>query len=336
MAHAKVENSTPFAYDGLHLIDEQGRPVFVTLIRAAYTIRRNGLTLAEPQPPIPIGGVLNFPDAAVSSWRFEPETAVFKPTTDVVVLGSAYAPRGNTTEMDVGAQVGTVAKAVHVVGDRVWTSGGGMTRPQPFERIPLVWERAFGGWDRTVRDKSAFEPRNPVGTGYRSTEGVFEEGVRLPNLEHPQDRLTSYGQIVTPVGYGFTSADWQPRAALGGTHDQKWIEERMPLVPADFDRRFYNAGAPGLVTSKPLRGDETVNLIGMSPLGDVAFRLPGARPPQCRVQVVGKPDALVETVLDTVVIAADEDRVFLTYRGHVVLANGPHDVKAVEVRIGGL
>ena len=68
-------------------------------------------------------------------------------------------------------RVGTLEKTVHVSGERTWFKriGGGIgtERPEPFERIPLVYERAFGGWDRTHAkpEKHTFEPRNPVGRG---------------------------------------------------------------------------------------------------------------------------------------------------------------------------
>lgn len=233
--------------------------------------------------------------------------------------------------MDVGFQVGNLTRTARVLGDRVWVRGG-MTKPQPFERIPLVWERSFGGWDRTASDeKSKFEPRNPIGTGYRSTGGTFEDGIRLPNVENPQERLSSYGDVVTPIGFGFTSASWQPRTSFAGTYDAAWTKERMPRLPRDFDRRFFNAAAPGLIAKGYLRGDEPVSMVGVSPLGQVSFSLPGAPRPRCRVALVRKKDVSITTELDTVVVDADDDRVFLTFRGHTALRDSPHDVSAIAI-----
>jgi hypothetical protein len=230
---------------------------------------------------------------------------------------------------------------VVVVGERVWVRGAGgmvMTRPQAFEKIPLVWERAFGGWDRTAGtpERPHFEPRNPVGTGFRSHNGTFEEGVRLPNVEDPANRITSYGQVVPPAGFGFTSPNWAPRAGYAGTYDETWARDRMPLLPDDFDRRFFNAAALGLVAPGYLRGDEQVAVVGASPFGSASFRLPAVPRPVCRVSLVPRVDAHVETQLDTVVVNMDEERVFLTWRGHVELRSGPHDVKAIGIEAPGL
>ena len=48
-----------------------------------------------------------------------------------------------------------------------------------------------------------------------------------------------------------------------GTYDKKWQEERAPLLPRDFSKRFLNAAAPGLVAPGYLRGDETVIAAGV-------------------------------------------------------------------------
>jgi hypothetical protein len=342
MGHAAIENKTPFAFAENYLSDEEGRPVLVTIIRATYEIRGKRLVLAEKQLPIAIEGELTGAHAElggdraesgpdVSSYRYEPEAAFTKPATDVVLIGHAVAPRGGTTEMDVGFQVGRVSRAARVIGDRVWVRGG-MTKPQPFERLPLVWERAFGGWDHTAPGENpAFDQRNPVGTGFRAPNGAFQDGVRLPNIEDPRDRLTTYGQSILPVGFGFTSANWQPRASFAGTYDAAWMKERMPLLPKDFDRRFFNAAAPGLTAKGYLRGDEPVSVVGASPVGQVSFSLPGIERPRCRVELVSRRDVSVATELDTIVVDADEDRVFLTYRGHVPLRFGPHDVRSIVI-----
>jgi hypothetical protein len=338
MGHPSIDNRTPFAFEAVYPTDEEARPLLVTVVRATYEIVGRQLQIAEKQAPVPIAGKLWGDDAATSSWKLEPEMAFIKLATDVVLVGHAHPPRVGITEMDVGFQVGPVSRTARVIGDRVWVPSMGdavMTRPQPFEKIPLQWERAFGGWDYTV-DPPDYEPRNPVGTGYRSRHGAFQEGIRLPNIEDPAHLIRSYGQVVTPVGFGFTSANWQPRVELGGTYDEQWFKERMPALPPDFKRLFFNAAAPGLVAPGYLRGDEQVAVVGASPLGTLSFRLPGAPPPVCTIQLGRRVDATVRTQLDTVVVNTDEDRVYLTWRGYLPLRNGPHDVREIAIEAPGL
>ncbi len=235
-------------------------------------------------------------------------------------------------------RVGPVGKALRAVGDRAWLKrGGGIapTRPLPFERMPLTYERAFGGWDRSCPDSArhTFEPRNPVGVGFRAPDGHFEEGIRLPNIEDPHDPVRHYGQAVTPAGVGFTSPNWQPRAALAGTYDAAWEKTRSPLLAKDFDRRFFNAASPGLVAPGYLAGNEPVLVENASPRGRLSFQLPGARAPLCRVELARAADARPALLLDTVVVDTDDDRVLLLYRGHVPLREGPHDVASIALAI---
>lgn len=336
MSHPSIENRTPCAYDSVFLADEEGYPVLVTLVRATYVFAGHGLTLAEVQPPVPTAGELYGDSPATSSWRYEPETAFIKPATDVILIGHAVPPFRGAVESDVHFQVGPVSKAAHIFGDRQWVRSAGavtMTKPQPFDRIPLVYERAFGGRDGTVGtpERPAFETRNPIGRGYRAPGGSFEEGIYLPNIEDPADPIQRYGQVTSVVGFGFTAANWQPRAALAGTYDATWIRDRMPGLPQDFDRRFFNAAAVGLVAPGYLRGDEPVAVSGVSTAGPVAFRLPGPTRPTCTVTLLNRGDVRIESQLDTVVVDTTAQRVHLSWRGQVRLRDGAHDVQSIVV-----
>ncbi|AKT40386.1 DUF2169 family type VI secretion system accessory protein [Chondromyces crocatus] len=333
MGHPRIENGTPFALDLLFLLDEEGRSLLVPLVQATYAIvPGRGLVLADEQLPPSLTGETWGEDPAVSSYRIEPAFAFTKPATDVVLVGHAHARR--TAESQVVFKVGPVGKTLRVHGDRFWVRSAGTiapTRPLPFERIPLAYERAFGGWDRSHPDpsKHTFDPRNPVGTGFRSAETRFEEGIALPNLEDPNDPVKHWGQVVAPAGVGFLSPHWQPRAALAGTYDEAWQKERMPLLARDFDRRYFNAASPGLVAPGYLRGDEPVLVEGASPAGRLSFRLPGGKPPRCRAALTHRGDEEIPLHLDTLIIDTDHDRVLMQYRGATTLRDGPHDVDAV-------
>jgi hypothetical protein len=253
----------------------------------------------------------------------------------VVLNGHACAPRAGTTEMSVGLKVGPLRKEALVFGDRGWFKSLGQvsaSKPRPFEKIPLRWERAFGGWDRSHADpdRHACEARNPVGRGMRPSKN-FEEGLRLPNLEDPQQPLRKFGEVSPPAGFGFVSPHWQPRAGLAGTYDERWQKERAPLLPKDFDRRHLNAAAPGLVAPGYLRGDEAVVAAGVSAQGAWRFQLPAVPPPVVRLVLRDGTELDLETNLDTVIIESDERRVLLLWRGCLPLVRGPLDVSDIEV-----
>ncbi|HYD41573.1 MAG TPA: DUF2169 domain-containing protein [Anaeromyxobacter sp.] len=337
MGHPAVENATPFAFEPVFVADEEGRPLLVPLVKATYDIAATGLTLAEEQQPPLFEGEPNG-DPEVASWRYEPEGTLPKPATDVVLVGSAVAPRAGTTELMVALQVGPLRKGVRVLGDRVFfrsVGGVGMSRPAAFEEIPLQWERAFGGWDRSHPDerKHTFEPRNPVGVGYRASSDGYEDGLPCPNLEDPARPFRGWGDRPPPAGFGFTSPNWEPRVQYAGTYDERWQKERAPLLPRDFDRRFLSAASPGLVAAGYLRGDEPVVVSGVAAEGGYAFRLPGVEAPRVGVQVLGAKDALVQTRLDTLVVDTDERKVFLFWRGELALRD-PTGVTGFQVGVG--
>jgi hypothetical protein len=335
MAHPTVENRTPFPFEPLHLLDEQNRPVLTLVVKGTFDIAPDGgCVRAAEQVAVNLDGQPWEEDPAECSYRYEPEVAFTKPATDVVLNGHAWAPRNGISEMVVSLKVGPLTKHVQVVGDRAWFKSLGQvgaSKPLPFEKIPLRWERAFGGWDRSHVDpnRHVCDARNPVGRGMRPTK-TFEEGLRLPNLEDPQQPLKKLGESVAPAGFGFVSPNWQPRAALAGTYDQKWQKERAPLLPRDFDRRHLNAASPGLVAPGYLRGHEQVVAAGVVPQGTLRFNLPGLPPPQVKVVFRGKATS-VPTNLDTVIIEPDERRVLLLWRGCLPLATGPMDVTSIEV-----
>ena|SRR5688572_17072484 len=341
MGHPKIINRTPFVFEALFVADENGRPLCVPIVKATFAIGPGGaLSIAERQLPLELAGTFHG-EPGESSYVYEPETAFFKPATDVVLIGDAHADKAGATEVVAGIRVGSVQKLVKVVGDRFMSRrsrASAMTRPRPFEQMPLTWERAFGGWDRRHPDRNAHraEPRNPVGTGFRDASYDADDDVRLPNLEDPQQPAYAYGDRPSPVGVGFVAPNWAPRAQLAGTYDERWATARSPLLPVDFDRRFFNAAAPGLVASGYLRGDEDVVVLNASPEGRLAFRLPDAFPPECRYRLNGrKKSAAVEMHLDTVIVNTADRHLIVIWRAHFPLRTGPHDLVVLRARSVG-
>jgi hypothetical protein len=333
--HPEIDNRTAFAFEPVFIADEELRPVVVAVIKATYRFDVHGMvSLADEQVPVNLSGE-PWTDAPISSYKYEPELAFCKLATDVALIGHAHPRGGGTTEIDVGIKVGPVQKVARVFGDRFWISkksGVEMSRTAPLDSVPLTWENAFGGQDetRSTPERALFEPRNPVGTGFGKPLTKLGDRLRLPNIEDPNQLISGYGSMVAPCGLGFTSPNWQPRATFGGTYDEAWNETRKPMLPADFDRRFFNAAAPGLVAPGYLRGDEEVVALNTTPVPRLAFRLPGVAPPQCRVVMRGR-DTRLQTNLDTVIVNTDEQLLILLWRAYTLAAGGPHDVTVIEV-----
>ncbi len=336
MGHPGLENKTLFVCEPLFLTDEDGNPLLVVVIKATYAIIENSrLMLADEQIAVNMGGE-HWGDPDTTSYKYEPETAFAKPATDVVLIGHAYAPEPMAVTANVLLKVGPVMKLINVTGDRYWTKAFGivsMTKPKPFEKIPLVYENAFGGWDRSHPDpeKHSFDPRNPVGTGFNYKHGKFVDGIKLPNLEDPKNPINNFRDRPQPAGFGFISPNWQPRASFAGTYDEAWMKQRMPLLPKDFNKSFFNAAHPDLIAPGFLNGNEPVLIVNASPNGRISFNLPGNPPPMCLIQLRDRKSEELRTNLDTVIINTDENLIFLIWRAGLLLRNGPQDIVSIQV-----
>jgi hypothetical protein len=217
---------------------------------------------------------------------------------------------------------------VRVFGNRYWVStspGYAISHPEPFEMMPLVWERAFGGSDQ-VNGELRAEVRNPVGTGFTANGGERDlDGLPLPNLEDPATPISSPKDRPAPAGFAPISAHWEPRRSYAGTYDDAWQSSRAPYLPADFDARFLQLAPPDLVAQGYLEPGEWIQVHGASPTGKLAFQLP---PERVEVTYVVGSDSPMRTAnLDTVMIEPDESRLILVWRAEL-----PCDKKALLIR----
>jgi hypothetical protein len=331
----QLKNSTPFEAELLPVPDREGIDTVFVVVKGTFGLAQS-LTVAEEQVPVALADT-HYGDPAKSSVRVPSDFCLDKPGTDVLLIGSAWAPGGRAAwQADVSVSVGPVTKTVRVFGDRAWTSGAGgasMSWIAPFVRMPLVWERAFGGVDQTNKGPTA-EARNPVGTGFRSPSGMKPlDGLPLPNLEDPQALISSWSDAPPPAGFAPIAANWQPRLSFAGTYDGAWEKGRAPYLPTDFDPRFFHVAPPGLSTSTPLRGDEWVDVRGATPQGVLQVQLPGVH-----LDVTFRLDSGTESrpaSLDTVILEPDAGRVVLVWRAWLRCDKQIRKVKEVEPRLQG-
>ena len=270
----QVDNRTPFAAERGWVRDRNGAEVWLVAVKCTFDIRPDGSTeVSSDQPP-----VLRVPEyngePGQSSLRHEADLVLSKTTTDVTVNGHAYASDGRPVErMEAGFRVGPVQKIVRVSGDRAWGAIG-PSAPRPFTKMPLVYERAFGGVDqRSDRQDRDWDWRNPVGTGFAASREHLG-GVALPNIEYPNDVVTAWDDRPRPAGFGPVGSHWQPRVGFAGTYDERWMKGRRPLLPEDFDERFFQCAPHDQQAPEFLRGGEPVVLHRLTPGGDLRFLLP--------------------------------------------------------------
>jgi hypothetical protein len=327
----QVTNTTPFEVGIDVFADARGADTLYVVMKATFTLGHpgHGLSVAEKQVPILTADV-HWGEPGASSLRYAGERHLCKPSTDVLLIGQAHAPRGKpVTEMDVQLSVASLTKSIRITGDRVWRSGvlsPGISSPAPFLTMPLTYERAFGGTHVPERGEAVFEPRNPVGRGFRGRRSPSElSGLPLPNLEDPSHSVAKAGDRAVPACFAPIAPSWAPRKLHAGTYDESWRKHRAPFLPKDFDARYFHAAPADLIAPSYLKGGEPVRLVHLLPEGECRFQLPICTP-VIRADIAGT----VETPranLETVLIEPDERRVCMQWR-----AAAPCDKKVLQVR----
>jgi hypothetical protein len=245
------------------------------------------------------------------------DLGLFKPSTDVLLTGHAWAPGGKPVE-ELGVTISVAGRSKHikVIGDRTWKSGLltlRATAPEPFVKMPLIYERAFGGMhELEPGGRVLAESRNPVGRGFIGQRSSRElEGMPLPNLEPPAIPYLKYGDRCIPACFAPIAPSWAPRRERAGTYDERWRKHRAPYLPADFDPLFFNTAPMELMAPGHLRGGEPIEAINVSQEGLLRFTIPVCQL-DARAYIAGQRQ-LLHPVLQTVHLEPDAKRLSLVW-----------------------
>jgi hypothetical protein len=329
----QLDNQTPFQADRAVFLDARGSQIWTVAIKATYRIDASGEPrLAEEQEPVTAEPVWQG-EAGKSSLLREGELSVEHPGTDVTFNAAAHAPRGRKVpSVDVGVKVGPMSKVLRVFGERIWFKGAlgpSISAPAPFERIPIAWERAFGGSETDeLTGALAIDPRNPIGRGFASRPALLI-GKPLPNIEDLLHPIGGGKDRPPPAGLGAIPGHWSPRRERGGTYDEKWRQTRMPLWPADYDPRFHQSASPGLAFDEPLRGGEVVSTTGLVPEGAFTFRLPRAY--LVMETLLGGEWTRQRAKLERVIVEPDERRLVLVWSARLDCATRGREVEKSRI-----
>ncbi|MGB8298583.1 MAG: DUF2169 domain-containing protein [Polyangia bacterium] len=292
----------------------------IAVVKATYTWDKSGTVCPAPSSPIVMLDEF-FGDPASSGLLLASDIAPTKPRLDVLLAGAIAFPKP-ITEIEVGLAVGSrLHKRVRVFGDRIWLPAV-MTdvvpsRPRPVSRVPIAWERSYGGADPA--DGKCIEPQNPAGSGVAKNPKTLH-GQPAPNFENPDKAIGALFGKPDPVGFGPIAAHWQQRVALAGTYDEAWKKSRMPLPPDDFSPAFFNVAPKDQQLDKYLPG-EKVRLLNMTTAVHDQFDLPAFAVPVA----IASSDGLVEetAVVDTLTIEPEERRFSLLAKAQAKLCYGP-------------
>lgn len=314
-------------------LDSDGRERVVVAVKGTFDFPGAGEEprLAEEQVELVMADEFTG-EPGFSATLYESDYAPYKFRCDVLVNGSAHALGGRrpVPSVTVGLRIGSIAKFFNVVGDRHWTYGSvGLTHtdPEPFTRMQITYDRAWGGTDTDPADPDdsvAFMP-NPVGVGYYPLSiGDALAGKPLPNTEALGRPITDRKGRHRPMSFGPMGRQFQSRIDLAGTYDQDWIDHVFPFLPEDFDPAYFQSAPPDQQMDYPT-GGEWLELIGLTPEGEVQFQLPTIDLPveftdqDFEREVVG-------AVCDTIIIEPDQRRFMMIWRASRMLKQNIFEV----------
>ncbi|HWQ52510.1 MAG TPA: DUF2169 domain-containing protein [Bryobacteraceae bacterium] len=238
----------------------EGRRSIGLVFKRTYVFRDGGGCEAaeeDQQEPLTFGEV-SYEDLEpphISPVWLDNDMFAFRRKTDLVVQGNAYTYFSGVAMTHVAVRVGSFERSIRVYGDRRIVRGldGALqfTSPEPFDAMPVRYDRAYGGVDVTAlrrcpppkmlrelaqanpdlpidTDTPFHYPRNPCGRGFLIDDDEESlAAVQVPNLEFPFDWITPErlatgsvdGWVTAPLPacMDWQSAGWFPRIAyLGG------------------------------------------------------------------------------------------------------------------------
>lgn len=335
----QLENSSPLPAEMFGFPDRQGVDTMYLVVKATFSLHDDTVVLADQQQPVTLADEYSGEPGA-SSLRYPSEAHIERPGTDVLVLGDACAPDETPApHVDLSVVVAGRRKDARVYGDRHFTErigGLGPSKAEPFVRLPVVYERTYGGVHEHPKDGTILsEPRNPVGCGFAGKRSVSELlGTPVPNIEDPTQPMRAPTSKGRPIGFGPIAPSWAPRAGFAGTYDERWEQTRAPYLPTDFDPRFLNVAAEGLTFADGLVGGEPVAILGFHPRGLQRFKLP-----QCELSLTARVDRRetpLPYALERVVLEPTNERLTMTWRAALTVNRDFLRVEALRVELGSL
>lgn len=281
----------------------QGRLWITVVVKARFALVAGGVASYVGASEI-LAGERRIDANPTSSVEAAGDLAPYLPHCDVTFVGHAYAAGGRPASAAT-ARLGlsrdgrpVLDKAVHVFGDR------GPGGPTPFERMPLVYERAFGGPGEL----------NPVGTA-------------TPNLVHPADPRR-------PTGFAPISRLWPSRKRLLGSLDRRALDAPILEIPDALPWEYFQAAPPDQQVEH-LQGNEWLILDGLHPgLPRVQTRIPvvrGAARVLARAAGGAPVERPVNMVCDTLAIDGHHQTFALVWRGRVDVPGGEAALSSLVV-----
>lgn len=320
----KVRSLGPLPADALVYRPREDRWRLVIVCKSTQRLVPGQATLATTQEPLHADDLIPF-----------------KPRVDIVLVGTAHAPRrAPARSIPVRLVVGDLEKSLEACLPRTVCADGAFREGALVQSIPLRWELAAGGPGTA----------NPVGM----TQDVHPAfGTRvLPQIQPLGWFPAEPSDVIPIVGFGPIAPAWPGRRDRLGDRAASfrhgdWSNE---VLGDGFDLLYFQAAPPDQQIES-LRPDERIILENLLPdTPRLVTNLAGFMP---RAFLCRSPGGISPVALraDTLCIDADRGLCTVTYRGHLDLVTRadpgivyivleepgqPIGVEELEARLGAL
>lgn len=333
-------NYTPFPGISFDNFDVKRMLNTTTVVRGKFKFHTTEKTGEWELRPDPDQGELfdedmYYDDDLTQSVQFESDFAPFKPKTDVIFNGYAYAPDNQPQKQwQCGIKVeqgedSLLAKVLNVTGKREWEKvpalGWRLNTPKPALKVSLRASNAYGGnYEEDAPDKPDEKKwknrysENPAGCGFLHKKDKTKIQ-KAPQIEYQDDPINSTHDNHKPAGFGWVFRHSTSRLKKAGSYDDKWLENDHPFYPKDFKDAHYQGAPEDQQIEGYLKGNEKISLVYLLPNNRMqSFTLPDYKL-LFQYRMKDGEDLLGEMNLDTVVIDTESKdsndwRVYITWR----------------------
>ncbi len=297
-----IEENVDLAIKGCFQRDENGHEVWVLTAKRSWKYEGNSWVERRAESiydaPVYIG------KDGYSSLKMDSEFPVHKTNTDVIVYGKAraYAKRP-VTYLECRLLIDQhIDKKIAIHGPRQWLEHGGsitISNPQYFIEQEIDYCHAIGG-----------DERNRLGGGLAETnEELLKQHV--PSVFYPNENWNAANNKTRVAGFGAIPHFFKERMRLAGTFDEEWESNRRPLLPCDFDMKYFQSAPLDQQCQGYLQGGERLMLSGFSHDDVLSFRIPSEK--YLATAVFGVEEMIQEMQIYTVFIDAESCELSISY-----------------------
>jgi hypothetical protein len=244
-----IHNHTPFEFIALPNYDKDGYEIFTNIVKGTFSLSTNrSLKIAEKQAPIAMADEY-WGEPGVSPLKYEADIAVFKPATDLILVGFAHHYNGKKiSSMDVVFGGGAKKKSATVECS------------EARERIPLALLDSFG-------EIKSLPGSNCLGKGFGFYPKQYPPRVKYAGTYDERWRKERFPFLPIDFDYRFFQAAYPELITdmyLRG-NEKVFAENVSPGGPIIFDLPGINIEVETVFEKKSIKSKTMLDTVILEP-----------------------------------------------------------------------